>query len=196
MQYTQVDSSMIDLVGYDADTEILEVRFINTGLTYEYYDVPKKIYKQLMESSSKGSYMRDCIIDCYDYDKVKGGRRNKNTNLDRPKRNPLKPFIGEYEIHEMPDFDDEYLNMDGDPIFKINEDGSGEFHFGLVNGHFQGKIKEKNDDEAFTFKWRGNDENDEVSGTGWVLMDDGDEGIEGEICFKDADDYYFYAYKK
>jgi KTSC domain len=161
-QYTKVDSSMIDLVGYDADTEILEVRFINTGLTYEYYDVPKKIYKQLMESDSKGSYMRDCIFDCYDYDKIKGGRRKQNAASDRPKRNPLKPFIGEYEIHEMPDFDNEYLNMDGDPTFTINEDGSGEFHFGLVTGHFQGKIKEKNDDEVFTFKWTGNDECDEA----------------------------------
>ena len=25
---------MINLVGYDADTEILEVRFVNTGYTY------------------------------------------------------------------------------------------------------------------------------------------------------------------
>ena len=34
MEYQKIDSSMIDLVGYDADTEILEVRFVNTGYTY------------------------------------------------------------------------------------------------------------------------------------------------------------------
>ena len=45
MEYKKVDSSMIDLVGYDADTEVLGMRFINTGLTYEYYEVFKKVYK-------------------------------------------------------------------------------------------------------------------------------------------------------
>ena len=45
MEYKKVESSMIDLVGYDADTEVLEMRFINTGLTYEYYEVSKKVYK-------------------------------------------------------------------------------------------------------------------------------------------------------
>lgn len=33
-EYTPVDSSMIDLVGYDASSKILEIRFIDTGLSY------------------------------------------------------------------------------------------------------------------------------------------------------------------
>ena len=75
MTYASVDSSMIDLVGYDEKEKVLEVRFINSGLTYRYFDVPKKEYQGLMKASSKGSYMRGRIIDCYDYAKVKGGRR-------------------------------------------------------------------------------------------------------------------------
>ena len=34
MIYTEVDSSMIDLVGYDEKKQVLEVRFVNSGLTY------------------------------------------------------------------------------------------------------------------------------------------------------------------
>mgnify|MGYP001268980350 CR=1 FL=1 len=75
MTYTEVDSSMIDLVGYDEKEKVLEVRFVNTGLSYRYYDVPKEKYEELMKASSKGQYMRGCIIDFYDYAKVKGGRR-------------------------------------------------------------------------------------------------------------------------
>ena len=48
MTYTEVDSSMIDLVGYDAKEQILEVRFINSGLTYRYFDVPKAEYEGLL----------------------------------------------------------------------------------------------------------------------------------------------------
>lgn len=77
MTYTEVDSSMLDLVGYDARTKVLEVRFINSGQTYRYFNVPKKEYKGLMEASSKGSYMRDNIIDFYDCAKVGGGRRRR-----------------------------------------------------------------------------------------------------------------------
>lgn len=66
MTYTEVDSSMIDLVGYDAAEKILEVRFVNSGKTYQYFDVPKKVYKGLLEAPSKGRYMSDYVIDCYE----------------------------------------------------------------------------------------------------------------------------------
>ena len=75
MTYTEVDSSMIDLVGYDEKAKVLEVRFISSGMSYRYFDVPKKEYQGLMKAPSKGSYMRNNIIDFYDYAKVKGSRR-------------------------------------------------------------------------------------------------------------------------
>jgi hypothetical protein len=77
MTYTEVDSSMIDLVGYDAKAKVLEVRFVNFGLTFRYFGVPKKEYEGLMKASSKGQYMHGCIIDFYDYSKVKGGKRRR-----------------------------------------------------------------------------------------------------------------------
>ncbi len=47
MQYIAVDSSIIDLIGYDEDTQILEVRFVNTGYTYGY--VQKKNTKKIVK---------------------------------------------------------------------------------------------------------------------------------------------------
>ena len=69
-----VDSSMIQAVGYDAKTRILEVVF-NSGRTYCYEDVPAKVYKELMAADSKGRYMRSEIIDMYPDYSVSGRKR-------------------------------------------------------------------------------------------------------------------------
>ena len=74
MKLQPVESSMIKAVGYDETTSTLEVVF-NSGKTYLYSEVPNNVYLELMESDSKGSYMRDCVIDCYAYQQVKKRRR-------------------------------------------------------------------------------------------------------------------------
>ena len=64
MELIKVDSSMIYGLGYDEEQQVLEVVFKRTGV-YRYRNVPKEVYEQLMNSDSKGSYMRDLIIDMY-----------------------------------------------------------------------------------------------------------------------------------
>jgi hypothetical protein len=51
MKRTAVDSSMIDSVGYDEKKQILEVEF-NHGGIYEYYDVEKEVFDDLMNADS------------------------------------------------------------------------------------------------------------------------------------------------
>ena len=70
MQLATVESSMIYAVGYDPDTQTLEVVFNRTGV-YQYYDVPPEEYEGLMEAESKGRYMLDCIIDVYPWSQIK-----------------------------------------------------------------------------------------------------------------------------
>jgi hypothetical protein len=65
-----VESSMIQAFGYDEDNETLLVIF-NSGKAYQYSEVPKQTYEELLESDSKGSYMRSCIIDCYPYTQMR-----------------------------------------------------------------------------------------------------------------------------
>ncbi len=59
-----VESSMLSAIGYDEATKEL-VAVYNSGAVWRYRGVPKKVYKQLLASSSKGGYMRDLIIGQY-----------------------------------------------------------------------------------------------------------------------------------
>jgi hypothetical protein len=74
MIWYDADSSMISAFGYNEAEQILEVAFHRTGV-YRYYDVPKRVFEGLRDASSKGSYMRDMIIDMYDYEKKRGRSR-------------------------------------------------------------------------------------------------------------------------
>jgi len=59
-----VESSMIQAVGYDVKTQILQVVF-NSGQTYHYEGVPEEVYQELLAAESKGRYMRSAIIGAY-----------------------------------------------------------------------------------------------------------------------------------
>ncbi len=75
------------------------MRFIDSGLTYEYYDVSKRIYKQLTESNSKESFMRNTIFGFYDYSKLKGGRNREKTSYS--KSNLFRPYFAEFVISDI-----------------------------------------------------------------------------------------------
>ena len=64
MELIRVDSSMIYAFGYDEEQQVLEVIFKRNGV-YCYHNVPKEVYQQLLDADSKGSYMRDFIINVY-----------------------------------------------------------------------------------------------------------------------------------
>jgi hypothetical protein len=59
-----VESSVLSAIGYDDTTKEL-VAVFNSGAVWRYGKVPKKVYKQLLASDSKGGYMRDLIIGTY-----------------------------------------------------------------------------------------------------------------------------------
>lgn len=74
MKRIAVESSMIASVGYDEENEILEVEF-NSGQVYQYFEVPREVFDELLQAESKGRYMKSSVIDCYPYTKVKKSRR-------------------------------------------------------------------------------------------------------------------------
>ncbi len=57
---------MLRSVGYDEATSTLLVVF-STGKKFQYFDVPQDMYDRLMSSQSKGSFMANNIINCYNY---------------------------------------------------------------------------------------------------------------------------------
>ena len=64
MKLINIDSSMLLAAGYDEKAQEMRVIFKN-GDTYRYLNVPKSIYKELLEAESKGAYMKTHVIDVY-----------------------------------------------------------------------------------------------------------------------------------
>lgn len=64
MQRQDIDSRLIRSVGYEPETETLEVEFKNSGL-YRYMNVPQTEYDAMMEAESQGSYFLKQVRDAY-----------------------------------------------------------------------------------------------------------------------------------
>ena len=69
VEMTYVDSSNVEAIGYDKETQQLHVRFLS-GATYMYDKVPEEIYEGLMAAPSKGSYLNRVIKGVYDHTKL------------------------------------------------------------------------------------------------------------------------------
>jgi len=95
-------------------------------------------------------------------------------------------FTGIWHIDEMSNWDEDYCNMEVQAYIEIDEQGNGEFQFGLVHGYLNGRIVKDGDGSKLKFTWDGNDECDEASGSGWLKSQDKDT-LEGYIKFHQGD---------
>jgi len=66
MRRQHVASSAISSVGYDERSSVLEVQF-ESGAVYDYFDVPPKVYQDLLKAPSKGSFVSRRIRDQYPF---------------------------------------------------------------------------------------------------------------------------------
>ena len=55
MERISISSSNLVSVGYDFDSQTLEVEF-KGGTVYQYFNVPENVYDNLMSASSHGDY--------------------------------------------------------------------------------------------------------------------------------------------
>ena len=69
MKRQVVSSTNIAAVGYDPATQTLEVEF-HGGRVYQYYDVPKRIFDELMRAPSTGKFFSAYIKEGYPYSRV------------------------------------------------------------------------------------------------------------------------------
>ena len=70
MERIQVSSSNIISIGYDLQTNTLEVEFSSSEI-YQYFNVPEHLYQNLINASSKGQFLNDYIKYNYRYQKVR-----------------------------------------------------------------------------------------------------------------------------
>jgi hypothetical protein len=69
MRRDPVASSNIISIGYDAESETLEVEFQN-GVIYQYYNVPQSIYDAFIGAPSKGQFLAYQIRDRFPFSRV------------------------------------------------------------------------------------------------------------------------------
>ncbi|USZ69343.1 KTSC domain-containing protein [Halorussus salilacus] len=69
MNRTPVVSSNLESVGYDADSQVLEIEFGNG--VYQYFGVPESVYRGLMNAASHGKYHHRNIRDVYPYERIR-----------------------------------------------------------------------------------------------------------------------------
>ena len=69
MERESVSSSNIASIGYEENSETLEIEFLNGGL-YQYFDVPMSVYKELMAADSHGKFLAASVKGNYRYSKV------------------------------------------------------------------------------------------------------------------------------
>lgn len=69
MKREHVKSSNIESIGYDSNSQTLEIAFLNSSV-YQYFDVPERIFEELMGADSQGKYLASNIKGYYRYSKV------------------------------------------------------------------------------------------------------------------------------
>ena len=69
MNREPVSSSNVESVGYDEDSQTLEIEFKN-GTLYQYFDVPQNIFNSLVGADSVGVYLAENIKGSYRYSRV------------------------------------------------------------------------------------------------------------------------------
>lgn len=66
MEKQTLESTVVRAVGY---THVLEIEFQN-GRVYQYFEVPKTIYSEFLESDSKGRYFNAHIRGKFPYREI------------------------------------------------------------------------------------------------------------------------------
>jgi KTSC domain len=69
MEMISVSSSNIEAIGYDTESETLQIQFKN-GSTYQYFDVPETVFEQLRDASSVGAYLSSNIKGVFRFSRV------------------------------------------------------------------------------------------------------------------------------
>jgi len=69
MKREKVKSSNIKSIGYDEEKQILEIEF-TSKIVYQFAKVSKRIYENLMNTDSKGTYFHKYIKNKYIYKRI------------------------------------------------------------------------------------------------------------------------------
>lgn len=101
--------------------------------------------------------------------------------MSQTKPDGSKIIVGTWRIVWMEAWEADYLDMEVPAHITVRKDLTGEFQFGLVQGELEGRMEKVENTPRFDFSWSGFDENDSVSGRGWLRIEG--ERAEGHLFF-------------
>lgn len=101
-------------------------------------------------------------------------------------------LTGRWRIVEMDTWDREAIDLIEPGFIEFADDGTGEFGFIAVRGWLDCRTSERGGRTAVEFSWDGDDEGDQVSGRGWVVLAD-DASLQGHLFFHMGEDSGFRA---
>ena len=127
------------------------------------------------------------------YDKLIKSKKTRRF-LDKMKQTEIvkKDFVGKWHITKMSEWDNDYVNEEVQAFIAIEKSGSGEFHFGLVQGSMYGDFDKCDGHLIYDFTFDGSDECDPANGDGWMKVNP-DGTAKGEIRFHMGDKSTFLA---
>ena len=105
-----------------------------------------------------------------------------------------KAVLGTWRITGMEVWEADYFDMEAPAHITIRSDLTGEFQFGLVQGDLDARVSSVDGVARVEFSWSGADENDPMSGRGW--MDVTGDQAEGRIFIHLGDDSAFTAVRQ
>ena len=112
-----------------------------------------------------------------------------------PKKSKSKNrFQGRWLIEQMDQWDIEEESEELQPFIEFQRDDTGQFQFACVYGEMDYRLGQRDGKLAAEFSWEGHDEDDQVFGRGWAVVD-GDE-LDGMIFFHMGDESGFKALRK
>ena len=101
------------------------------------------------------------------------------------------PYSGKWRIIEMEMWDQNFIDLVTEGHFTFDNDDSGNFQFGAVEGQIDYRIEDIREAERLEFSWEGSDDMNPVSGRGWATLEGGE--INGKIYFHMGDSSWFKA---
>ena len=66
MKRELVESDALVSVGYNRETQVLQIEF-EGGRIYDYYDVPRQVHDWLLRVQNKGAYLNQIIKERYEF---------------------------------------------------------------------------------------------------------------------------------
>jgi hypothetical protein len=111
--------------------------------------------------------------------------------MAKVKRKPKSPFTGLWHIVSMETWDENYFNEEVQAFIEFEENGTGHFQFGYVQGYMDWRPIIRDDEQAVEWSWEGNDEMDPAQGRGWAVRKDDE--LHGMIVMHLGDESGFVA---